>query len=297
MIEKSNNVKIIYKNEEKFPKLLRDIKNPPEKIYAIGNIELLNKPSIAIVGSRCYSEYGKRMAKRFTTDLVNEGLAIISGLAIGIDSFAHEECINSGGKTVAVLGCGFKHIYPEENENLYKKIINSGGCVITEYSEDVEARKEFFPIRNRLISGLALGTLVIEAHYRSGSTITARYCIEQNRKLFCIPSSIDNKNSSVTNNLIKKGANLVTNVQDILYTLGTIQNKITKEKAKYENKLLSKKELEIYNLLKKKPKTADEIVINTKLLISEVNVLLSGLELEGFIIKLDNNRYKVSNNE
>ena len=129
------------------------------------------------------------MAKKFSRELVEAGFAIASGMALGIDRFAHEECINSGGKTIAVIANGFNHIFPEENKDLYEKILESNGCVITEYSADVEARSEFFPIRNRLISGLALGTLVIEASYRSGTGITARYCKEQNRKLFCIPNS------------------------------------------------------------------------------------------------------------
>lgn len=295
-------MKIIYQDDKNYPELLKSIKKPPEKLYVKGNIELLRKPSIAIVGSRNYSEYGKKMAKKFSNELVSEGLAIVSGMALGIDRFAHEECIYSGGKTIAVIACGFNHIYPKENEDLYEKILEAGGCVITEYSPEVEAKKEYFPSRNRLISGISLGTLVIEANYRSGTSITARYCKEQNRKLFCIPNSLENKNAIGTNNLIKKGANLVTKVEDILEVIGEIDNKVEIKEIKIEKlcekeKNLSKEELVVYKTLKEKEKLPDEIVYLTGLTISKVNIILSMLEIENHIMKLPNNKYKVKNNE
>lgn len=293
--------KILYESDKDFPRQLKEIKKNPKLLYVKGNISLLNKPSIAIVGSRNYSEYGKRMAKKFTKELVNEGFSIVSGLALGIDKFAHEECIFSGGKTVAVIASGFNHIFPEENKLLYEKILKMGGCVITEYSPDIEAKKEYFPTRNRLISGLSLGTLVIEASYRSGTSITARYCIEQNRKLFCIPNSIESKNATGTNNLIKKGANLVTNIEDIMQTIGKIKDKVQIEKniinENEEDNILSGKELIIYNKLKDRPKFADEIAIVTGFSITEVNIILSMLEIEDYIIKLSNNMYKVKEDD
>lgn len=298
-INKNKQEKIIFQDDEQFPKLLKEIKKSPQKLYAKGNSELLNKPSIAIVGSRKYSEYGRKMAEKFSKALTEEGFVIVSGLAIGIDRFAHESCIYSGGKTVAVIASGFKNIYPEENKDLYKKILKSGGCVITEYSPDVEARNEFFPIRNRLISGLTLGTLVIEANYRSGTGITARYCKEQKRKLFCIPNSIEGKNSFGTNNLIKKGANLVTSVEDIINIIGEIKNKVEVKKVELQEvlskkeKRLSKNEFKVYNFLKEKPRLKDEIVNYTKLNISEINVILSMLEIEDYIENFSNNKYMV----
>jgi len=186
-----------------------------------------------------------------------------------------------------------------------------GGCVISEYPIDVKAKKEYFPTRNRLISGLSLGTLVIEANFRSGTSITARYCIEQNRKLFCIPNSIENKNSTGTNNLIKKGANLVTKIEDITQAIGEISDKVQIETVtiseknrslevekntnllgkEYNN--LSDKELIIYNNLKNRPKFADEIASSTGFSITDVNIILSMLELENYIVKLSTNMYKV----
>lgn len=208
-----------------------------------------------------------------------------------------------GGKTIAVIASGFNKIDPEENKYLYNQILESGGCIVTEYSEDTKSDSKYFSTRNRLISGLALGTLVIEANYRSGTGITARYCLEQERKLFCIPNSIGSKNSIGTNNLLKKGAHLVTCVKDIIDELGPIENKIKPEINITPNILnekelkLNKEELEIYNNLKKSPKVVDEIVRCTGLEISKINVILSILEIEDYIVKLSNNKYMVINNE
>lgn len=301
-----NNIELIYSYDKKYPKQFNLIKNKPQRIYVQGNIELLNKSCIAIVGSRRYSEYGMKIAKKFTRELVNEGFVIVSGLAIGIDSFAHEECINSGGKTIAIIASGFNNIYPEENKSLYKKILEANGCIITEYSPETKIDNKNFPIRNRLISGLCVGTLVIEAGYRSGTGITARLCKEQNRKLFCIPNSLESKNSFGVNNLIKKGAILVTSTEDIVKEVGKLKNKVKIEKtnkielkeniSKIENNL-TKLELKIYKFLKEKPRSIDEIANVTKLDISKINEIISILEIEDYILKLSNNKYTVKNNE
>lgn len=296
-------MKIIYLAEEEYPIQFKNIKNKPKKIFVEGNIQLLNKPSIAIVGSRNHSEYGKEMTKKFTKDLVKEGFAIVSGMAIGIDSFAHDTCIMSGGKTIAVMATGFKHIYPKENIHLYKKILDSGGCVITEYEPEKEVNKNNFRARNRLISGLSIATLVIEAKYRSGTSITASYCIKQNKKLFCLPNAINSKNSTGTNNLIKKGAHLVTCVEDITKEIGRVENKVEIEKNKLKESYVeipdtfSNVDIKIYNLIKLNPKTKDEIANKIKLNISQVNSSISILEMEGYILKMPDNKYMVKNNE
>ena len=305
---KNNKIEILYPNNPKYPKYFNKIKNKAKKLYIQGNIELLNKPCISIVGSRKYSEYGKKMAKKFTKELVNEGFVIVSGLADGIDSFAHEECIASGGKTIAVIACGFNKICLEKNKELYQEILNSNGCIITEYSPETLTSSKNFPVRNRLISGLSLGTLVVEANYRSGTSITARFCMEQNRKLFCIPNSLESKNSIGVNKLIKKGAILVTCIDDIIKEVGQVKNKIKIEKKLGDKKIkkeelikiekdLSKQEYKIYKLLKNNSQNVDEISNTSKLRISEVNVILSKLEIEDYILKLPNNKYSVKNNE
>lgn len=220
-------MQILDKQNKKYPKLLKKINNPPPILYAEGNIELLNRDLVAIIGSRNYTKYGENQAKNFAKQLTKSGLGIVSGMAVGIDTFAHIETIKNGGKTVAVLGCGFNNIYPKENKKLYELIIKTGGAVISEYPPSSKMKKSNFPLRNRIVSGLSLGTLVIEATHRSGTSITANYAWKQQRKVFCIPNAIDNKNSCGTINLLKKGAKLVTKSQEIIDDLGELKNKIT----------------------------------------------------------------------
>lgn len=173
----------------------------------MGNISLLNKNSIAIIGSRNSSEYGRNITKKITKELVENNMVIVSGMAKGIDSIAHESCIKHAGKTIAVLGSGFKHIYPKENEKLFYNIIENDGLVLSEFPIDSPVQMKNFPRRNRIISGLALGVLVIEAAYRSGTSITAKFAKAQGKEVFCIPNSIGNKNSYGTIDLIKKRCN------------------------------------------------------------------------------------------
>ncbi len=206
----------IEKNDKEFPKRLLDIKRCPKKIYAVGKISLLNKFSIAIVGSRKATRYGIENAKLFSSELSKLGITIISGLAIGIDYYAHISSTYEIGNTIAVLGGGLGKIYPKENIELFNLILKNNGCVITEYEFDEEVKPENFSVRNRIISGMSEGTLVVEARKKSGSTITGRYAIEQNKKLFCIPNSIYVKQAEGVNDLIKKGAILTRDINDVL---------------------------------------------------------------------------------
>lgn len=167
-------MKIIKTTDSKYPKRLLEIKNPPEKLYVEGNEELLNNDSLAIVGSRNCTEYGIKYAKEFASKISRNNITIISGLAIGIDAVAHEASKDNKGKTIAVLGSGLKNIYPKENKELFNQILENGGCVISEYGPDEKINMKNFPTRNRIISGMAMGVLVVEAGYRSGSTITGR---------------------------------------------------------------------------------------------------------------------------
>ena len=215
-------MKIIMKDNEEYPLMLRKIKNAPQELFVEGDVRCFNMPCVTVVGSRNMTEYGRNMAREIVKELVLGGVCVVSGLAVGIDSVAHQTCLDNGGKTIAVLGSGLNRVYPAENVGLYKDIISNGGCVISEQEPDIEAQKMFFPARNRIVSGLSLGTLVIEATYRSGTSITAKFAFEQGRKVFCIPNSVGNKNSSGTLNLIKRGALMVTNGKEILYELGLI---------------------------------------------------------------------------
>jgi DNA processing protein len=171
--------------------LLRKIDKAPKKLYTLGNIELLNKPGIAIVGSRNASNYGTRVCKYFASGLAKRNIPIISGMALGIDTVSHKEAIKFNSPTIAVLGTGFNHIYPKENVDLMKEILDTGGLIITEYPPDRDFKSSNFPKRNRIISGLSLGVLVIEAAYRSGTSITANFAKIQGKNLFAVPGRLD----------------------------------------------------------------------------------------------------------
>lgn len=178
-------MEVINYESNSYPALLRYTKNPPQKLYVEGNKNILNNMSISIIGSRCCSEGGYKLAKKYARDLTNQNLNIVSGMAVGIDSAAHRGALEAGGKTVAVLGSGFNNIFPKENISLYNEIIESGGVVITEYEPDVKPESSFFLARNRIVSGLSIGILVVEAMYRSGTSVTACLAKQQSRKVFC----------------------------------------------------------------------------------------------------------------
>ena len=170
-----------------YPKRLKEIKDAPDVLYINGNEEELNSPCLAVVGSRNCTEYGEKWCKFFVKKLVKHGITIVSGMALGIDSIAHKTALKYGGKTIAVLPCGFDNIFPKENINLYNEILNYNGAIITEYEKDCKAGYQRFLERNRIVSGLAMGVLVVEAAHRSGTSVTARFANLQKRDVFCIP--------------------------------------------------------------------------------------------------------------
>ncbi len=187
----------------------------------MGDVSLLNKQSIAIVGSRDASEYGKKYAALFSSSIANSNVAVVSGLALGIDAIAHEYSMEKQGKTIAVIASGFSHIYPKENIPLYQAILKNGGCIVSEYPSETKPNMQAFPIRNRIIAGLSMAVVVIEAKYRSGSSITAKHAIAQKKELFCLPHSIEDKYGVGCNNLIQKGAKLITKPSELNKYLGT----------------------------------------------------------------------------
>ncbi len=213
---KKHNIQIININSKKYPKNLRNIYDPPISLYVMGNVDILNQNNIAIIGCRNCSKYGENQAKIFAYNLAKNKINIVSGLAKGIDSFAHIGSLYAKGKTIAVLGNGLDMIYPKENINLAKDIIKNNGCIISEYPLGTKPLKYNFPARNRIISGISNGILVIEAKEKSGTLITIDFALEQGRDIFVIPGNIDSKNSVGTNNLIKDGAKLVTCYEEII---------------------------------------------------------------------------------
>ena len=211
-----NTIKRITIESEKYPELLKQIYDPPKGLYIMGNIDILNNPSIAIVGCREATEYGKKAATYFAYNLAKQNINIVSGLAKGIDSFSHIGALQANGKTIAVIGSGLDIIYPKENAYLAKRILEQGGAIVSEYPLGTKPQKEHFPARNRIISGLSQAVLVVEAKEKSGSLITADFAMEQGKEVFAVPGNINSLNSVGTNNLIKDGATPVSNYSDIL---------------------------------------------------------------------------------
>lgn len=275
-------ITINYK-ESTYPRELLKLKSPPLNLYVEGNFELLNKEIIAIVGSRNCSEYGWKQAKKFSTALSQNGICIISGLAIGIDSISHISAMNNVGRTIAVLGAGFNNIYPKENKELFNKILENNGCVISEYPPEEKVNTKNFPRRNEIISALAFGVLVIEAGYRSGSTITANLAFKQGKKVFSIPSNIDSKLGIGTNSLIQKGAKLVTNVKDILREINMNKCKDIEQEWKYESKNVPIKYKNVYEIIGNMPIDINTICRRAELPIQDVSEQLTMLELNEYI--------------
>lgn len=266
-------MKIIKITDSKYPQRLKNIKNPPKILYALGDINLLNKESIAIVGTRNSTAYGRGVAQKFAKEISEQGICVVSGLAEGIDTFAHVGAKGEIGKTIAVMGNGLNRVYPSQNKKLFLDILNEGGCIISEYEPDEEERPENFPARNRIISGISMGVLVIEARHRSGSSITARYAREQNKAVFCIPRDIDKVTGRLTNDLIKEGAILVTSPSEIVdyYPKKHIITGISEEFR------------DVYKYIGEVPITVDELCRLTNMSVAAINEKLMLMELDGII--------------
>lgn len=283
-LEKEN-IQILTWTDQKYPKRLKEIFDPPFIIYLKGEIVDQDEMGIAVVGSRKVSPYGQQVIDQFAPQLVRNGFTIISGLAYGSDTLAHQAAIESGGRTIAVIGSGLdkQSIYPSQNRILSEKIARNG-AVISEYPFGALALPHHFPSRNRIISGLSMGVLIVEARARSGTLITASHALSQNREVFAVPGSIYWPNSEGTNKLINQGAKLVQNINDIFEELHLkdIFSQV-KEKAAVG---ASPEEKVILEILSKDPVHIDKIIKNTNLKASEANVLLSQMELSGRIKNL-----------
>lgn len=213
---KKNNIDIISIEDKEYPNILKEIYDPPICLYIRGDKEILNNKSISIVGCRQATNYGREVARNFAYNISKQDINIISGLAVGIDSEAHLGAVGANKKTVAVLGNGLDTIYPKENINLSQKILDSGGAIISEYPLGTKPKKENFPARNRIISGMSSGLLVVEAKEKSGTLITVDFALEQGRDVFVVPGNITSENSAGTNDLIRQGAKLVTDWRECM---------------------------------------------------------------------------------
>lgn len=261
-----------------YPEALKNIHVPPVVLYFKGNIKNLDN-SLAIVGSRKATLYAKRVVEKMVPDFVSNGLVTVSGGALGVDTFVHEETIKSGGRTVAVMGSGLMSLYPSQNKKLFDKIVDSDGALISTFSMLTTALPGNFPARNRIISGLSLGTLVIQAAKKSGALITANYAMEQSREVFAIPGNIDDLMSEGCNSLIKEGAKLVSSSKDIFEELG-IYSDFNLNFGPRSLECAAKDPIVEFCF---EPKTIDEISEKTGLGLNDLHIKLFDLQVEGKI--------------
>jgi len=281
-------IKEISFSEINYPRLLKETKSPPSKIFYIGNFLKNNEVPIALVGTRKATEEGKVLARRVSFDLAKMGFVIVSGLALGIDSEAHRGAIMAGGRTLGVLPCGFNFIYPPSNKKLFSDIIKNNGCLISEYDYNEPPYPSRFLERNRIISGISSAVIIIEAPARSGALATARYASDYGREVFVFPGSIENPNYSGSHFLIRNGATLVTSVSDILNDLeGVLSNYGFKLFTKNNDNLEKRDEEDLIIIqslkMEKEGLTVDKLSEITHLDIQKVNERLTVLLLENII--------------
>jgi DNA processing protein len=291
---------IINLADERYPPVLKRIYDPPPVLYIKGSLAGSDNLAIAIVGTRRCSLYGQEQSSRLAHFLSSAGFTICSGMARGIDSAAHQGALSAGGRTIAVQGCGLANVFPPENKKLFELIAESGAC-ISELPLRYEPLSENFPPRNRIIAGLSLGTIVVEAGLRSGALITARAALENNREVMAVPGKIDSPLSKGAHQLIKQGAKLVESVEDVMEALGYIgeqlQEHVTAAAAKASENIetplfdisqlkLSEDEKTIYDCLGKEPLHVDQIIEETDLAAGSINAALVSLRLKGLIKQL-----------
>lgn len=293
-LAKEKNVQIIPHTSNQYPKHLKAIYDPPLVLYVKGNVLETDVIALAIVGARRCTYYGLSQAERFSRLLAQKGLCIVSGMARGIDAAAHRGAINSNGRTIAVLGCGLGVIYPRENIELAEQIPQRG-AIVSELPMNTPPDFRNFPPRNRLISGLSLGVLVIESSLNSGSLITAQWALEQGKEVFAIPGNIDNIYSRGTHKLIKEGAKLVEDIADIIQELGPVAEFLntcdTSSSNDPRSLLLNSQEKKIFALLSSSPKDIDEIIQLAGLPASVVTSTLMILEIKKLVKQLSGKRF------
>ncbi len=310
-LEEFENVKrlggdILVLDDGSYPNLLREIADPPITLYVLGDWQAcFDQPCVGVIGSRMCSTYGKNAAEMLSRDLASRGICVVSGLARGIDTSAHRGAIVGGGKTIAVMGTGLDAVYPKENGKLVNEILESGGAVVTQFPRGTPPIPENFPYRNRIISGLSYGVLIVEASERSGSLITARLAMEQNREVMAVPGNITSSKSYGTNYLIKAGAKLVQQWQDVVAELPSeiaaailppkIENENGNNRHAQQELLpadLTKTETTIWALLAADEEVhIDTLLEKSGLSFGDLNTALVGLDIRDLIRVLPGKNY------
>ena len=285
-------IRVLAYDDERYPRLLKEISNPPAVLYYKGDLLSCNlDKTLAVVGSRRASYNGKESLKKIINGFIGTDICIVSGLATGIDTVSHQLALENNLKTIGVIASGFDFTYPTSNKSLYEEIINGNGAIVTEYYPTFEPLRFRFPQRNRIVSGLSFGTLVVEAAIKSGALITANIALEQGRELMCIPGLITNPNTEGIYKLLKTGATLVTESDDVLNALGW---EIIKDNQNFEESDdLTIDEKKILYTINIEPKNFDEIQNETKLSTDDLLVLLTTLELKGKLKQIVGDRYSI----
>lgn len=272
-----NKIKIIKRGEKEYPEQLCRLKNPPKELYCKGDLNILKSFSLAIVGARKCTDESFEYSKRLSYDLAKNDITIVSGMALGIDTSAHEGALEAAGKTIAVLGCGFNYIYPKSNRELYEKILQNGGLIISEYDEKMPPLRPNFVQRNRIVAALSSGVIVVEAGEKSGSIITAQNMKELNGKVFAVPGSVFDENFKGNNMLLKNAAILILDYKDVLKEFENITIKEVEEKEEIQ---IPEEYLKIYNCIKSTPQDANQISRKLNMPIAFINSELTTMEIE-----------------
>ena len=283
-----NQVQIVTFKDESYPKNLLNIYDPPPFLFVGGRIEEEDQNAVAIVGCRSASSYGRKITESISQELVRAGITIVSGMARGIDSIGHQAALKGKGRTLAVFGSGLDVPYPPENKKLARQI-KSSGAVISEFSLGTQPEAPNFPRRNRLISGLSLGVVIVEAGNKSGALLTAQCALEQNREVFAVPGNLDSKNSQGTNKLIKEGAKLVTAVEDILEELpvsARVEGSVSPAQPQRDLSSLSPAERNMFELISDEPHHIDKIASQASVGVPQALSTLLSLELKGLVKQL-----------
>lgn len=285
-------------NDALYPSLLREIHDAPQKLFVLGDAEILAKKQIAIVGSRRPTPLGLELAQEFAFDLANSDMVVTSGLALGIDGAAHRACLAAKKPTIAVLACGLDIVYPPQHYDLAAEIIAAGGALISEWAPGTRPLASYFPQRNRIITGLSLGVLVVEAGLKSGSLISARLAMEQNREVFAVPGSLHNPQAAGCHLLIGQGAKLVTQASEILVEIkGSVPPGPTPARAKSNLTRLDSDHRILLECVDFSPTPAEIILKRCGLKSSEFSTMLLSLEIKGYINKVTAGYVRVDNNE
>ncbi len=282
-------IKTVFVDDSAYPPRLKQIFDPPKALYVRGNIEVLQSPMFSVVGARKATYYGLTVAERIAFELAEAGLCVVSGMARGIDTAAHKGALRAVKPTVAVLGCGVDVVYPPENKKIMAEIIEKG-AVISEFPPGTSPAAGNFPQRNRLISGLSAGVLVVEAAEKSGSLITADFALEQGRDVFAVPGQVTNKLNKGAHWLIKQGARLTEEAADILDELG-YELDLNKCRDEDPTEDLTQKEKKVYNIISDDPVCSEVIIDKTGLKSSEVLSILLLMEMKGLVVQLPGQRY------